>query len=794
MAGNTGAIRAGKAFVEIYTKDSMKSGLDKAAARLKKFGASVTAAGRALTKIGGAALTGLVGMGKLFASTGDNLQEMSQRTGVSVEALQELGYAAKLSGSSTEDLEKSLRRMQSTIFDAGKGMATAEDALDALGLSAAQLVGKSPEAQFALIADRLDGVQDSTTKAALAMDIFGRSGAGILPMIQGGAAGLSRYAAEARALGIVMSTEDADAAAKLADEMDKLWFSVKMTGVQIGAALAPALMEVAKWLKEAAASATAWVKEHKDLIVTALKVAAAVTAVGVSLLIIGKTVVGIAAICKVMAALQIAAKGVGVAMTFLAANPVVLVLGALAGVLVGAAIAGRMAAAEIIKLDGAMRQAREGADAKRTQDLDLMKRLEVLGDKWKLTSAEMSEAKDIIGQLTGRYGDLGIAINSTTGKIEGLDKAHSALVESMRSSAISQIDAELAEHQRNIEALGKQSDDRSMPWSAAVWMSEKERRAIAARGRAEYDAMAALGDRRKKLMGGGESDLGSPANTEKAKAETIQRIKATAEAEKEWTEKIHNLRLQAIEDEHARALALMDARYNKEAREAMAAGAGTEALYLIREAREQELANLEKARQKSALDTARSAINARNAADRDQEGTNEELRLRTTMKGVALETALLDLQKRQALEAAGAAGLRLDLVEREFDLRKLAIDRAASEADRDQKQTNEELHLRTIMKGVALEHALLNFQRRQALEAAAKAGLRLDLVEREFVLRRKLLDAAVEPIPSRSIIGAAAMQSLQGSKDSVAERTARATEATEKNTRKLREYHPVSFL
>ena len=86
--------------------------------------------------------------------------------------------------------------MASTVFDAGLGLKTATDSLDALGISIASLEGLSPEQQFQAFANALAGVEDASTRAALAQDIFGRSGTELLPLFHPGRAG---YGGPARA-------------------------------------------------------------------------------------------------------------------------------------------------------------------------------------------------------------------------------------------------------------------------------------------------------------------------------------------------------------------------------------------------------------------------------------------------------------------------------------------------------------------------------------------------------------------------------------------------------------------
>ena len=275
------AIRAGRAFVELFADDTqLLRGLRAAEKKLRAFGASISRFGRQMVTIGSAMLTPLVAASKAFAAMGDSIGKMSKRTGFSAEALSELSFAAQQSGTDIGAFENGVRRMQRTITDAGQGLKSASDALGMLGLSYSQIARLSPEAQFKLIADRLSQIKNPTTRAAMAMQIFGRSGTAMLPMLDQGAAGIEALQAEARALGLTMSSEDAKAAEDFTDALGRLWKVVKMTTFQVGAALAPALQELSGWVTKVIVTFNEWLKNNRQVVVMVAKVAASVIAGG----------------------------------------------------------------------------------------------------------------------------------------------------------------------------------------------------------------------------------------------------------------------------------------------------------------------------------------------------------------------------------------------------------------------------------------------------------------------------------------------------------------------------------
>lgn len=296
-------IRAGAAYIELFLNDSkLVRGLQNASKKLKAFGDAITGWGQKMTAIGAAVTAPLIGSAKAFSEMGDRMAKMSQRTGISVETLSELAYAAELSGADLDTLEGSLRKMQKAIVAAAEGSESATEALGQLGLTVEDLRGLSPDQQFKFIADRLSQIQSPAVKAALAMELFGKSGTQLLPLMSEGAKGIEALQQQARDLGLTMSTEDAKAAEALNDAFDTLWKVVKQGVFVIGSALAPTLKAVSEWIIRTVVTTTAWIKENKDLVVTIFKVAAAVLAGGVALLALGAAISALGTIFGALAA------------------------------------------------------------------------------------------------------------------------------------------------------------------------------------------------------------------------------------------------------------------------------------------------------------------------------------------------------------------------------------------------------------------------------------------------------------------------------------------------------------
>lgn len=290
------AIQAGRAFVDIIARDKYSKGLGKAQAKLRAFGVGVAKIGIGMAA-GSAAVGGaLFAITKGFATSGAALDDMSKRTGASVEALSELSFAAGQSGASLEDVEIALKKMQNTLTDAAGGGKAAVAALAKLGLTAQQLAGLSPDEQMMKIADGLDAIKDPAARTAAALDVFGKSGTKLLPMLEGGSAGLGALRQAARDAGLVMTTDMAQAAAKLDDGFDALWRTIGGLANQIGAALAPAMTEIIAKLTPIIADVGKWISQNPELVVAVGAAAVAIGALGAAAIVTGAAITGVVAI------------------------------------------------------------------------------------------------------------------------------------------------------------------------------------------------------------------------------------------------------------------------------------------------------------------------------------------------------------------------------------------------------------------------------------------------------------------------------------------------------------------
>lgn len=248
MAGNSGAIKAGRAYVEIYGDQTpLMAAMRNLPKSLMSSAAGLGAAGGVIGGLIAGGITSAFSAVTNFASNlgevGGRLVDMSDRTGIGVEALAELDHAAQMSGTSLEAVEGGLRKMSVKLADAAGGSKTATAAFDAIGVSVSELQGLSPDKQFEVIAEGLANISDPGARAAAAIDIFGKSGADLLPLMKDGAAGIQSFRSEAKKLGRI-TEEDARAVDELGDTFANVQTGITNAGLAVAASFAPVLNDL----------------------------------------------------------------------------------------------------------------------------------------------------------------------------------------------------------------------------------------------------------------------------------------------------------------------------------------------------------------------------------------------------------------------------------------------------------------------------------------------------------------------------------------------------------------------
>lgn len=226
----------------------VRKGLKSVQSDLQKFtrdvGAMKSTLEGAFAAVGiGVAAQKLAAFVKSGADAADQMGKLAQKAGLSTEAMSGLVYAAKLGDIGSEDLGAALAKLSKTMGDAAQGGKSQQAIFKALGVEWKDSAGNLRPVSMVLedIADAFAGAEDGPAKAAAAMEIFGRSGASLIPWLNAGAAGMRAGADEAERFGFIVSDEAAKAADEFNDNLDRLHMLGQAVAKQLAGELAPSL-------------------------------------------------------------------------------------------------------------------------------------------------------------------------------------------------------------------------------------------------------------------------------------------------------------------------------------------------------------------------------------------------------------------------------------------------------------------------------------------------------------------------------------------------------------------------
>ena len=243
-------------------EDKVKATSGKITELTNKIGITMTAIGTVVT--GAFAL-----MVKSSVDYADQLYIVSQQTGIAVEKLSELKYIAEQTESSFEAVAQGFKFLNRNMYEAITGNVKANEAFRALGITLKdEVTGNALAAEevFLKIADRFKGLQDGSAKTALAMQIFGRGGQALIPVLNLGSEGITRLSQEAHRLGIVLTTENAKAIDAFSDGTKSLQAALGGLWLNISLVIIPALEKMVRFLTDAAVTFRKFSEAHPVLI------------------------------------------------------------------------------------------------------------------------------------------------------------------------------------------------------------------------------------------------------------------------------------------------------------------------------------------------------------------------------------------------------------------------------------------------------------------------------------------------------------------------------------------------
>lgn len=199
----------------------------------------------------------MYGLARQAATYGEQLHNDAQKYGQQVETLAALRYAAAQANVGYGELTVGLKILSRHIEAAVHGSTEQAGAFFRLGVSAEDASGRARPLNDLLldIADKFKALPDGTEKTALAIQLFGRAGSQLIPLLNEGSAGLRKFREEAEHLGLIISKQQAAAADTFNDSVERM--KMRVTGLQItiGNELIPMFQKLIDWLEKKLPSA-----------------------------------------------------------------------------------------------------------------------------------------------------------------------------------------------------------------------------------------------------------------------------------------------------------------------------------------------------------------------------------------------------------------------------------------------------------------------------------------------------------------------------------------------------------
>lgn len=267
--------------------------------KMKGVGDKVSGVGQKLAPISGAAAAiggGLLKLGYDAITSADDLNTLSQQTGISTDELQKMQYASDLVDVSIEDITGALRKMKTK-------MDPSNQAFKDLGISVTNADGSLRNATdvFYDSLEALSQIENETERDQAAMSLFGKSADSLAGIIDDGGAALQAYGTEAENLGLILDENTISSLNDTNDAVDKMKATVSATLGQVGAdvaeVLGPAVEKVGEWISGITEKLRSLTPEQTE---TILKIVAVVAAIAPLLMVGGKLIAGIGSLITVI--------------------------------------------------------------------------------------------------------------------------------------------------------------------------------------------------------------------------------------------------------------------------------------------------------------------------------------------------------------------------------------------------------------------------------------------------------------------------------------------------------------
>lgn len=217
--------------------------------RATALGNKLSQYGAALTKYVTAPLTaagaGLFALVTKAAKAADELTTMANQTGLSIQRLQELRYVTSQTDAEFSAITNAATQLGRRLATTAEESKRLQEIIAALGIQARNADGsfRSLDDLFPEVVAKLADMQDVTLRNAYALELFGRGGTDILPLLNAGSAGIAALTRRAHELGLVLETEAVEHLAEFNDKLDEIKQRFAAAGLELAETFLPILEE-----------------------------------------------------------------------------------------------------------------------------------------------------------------------------------------------------------------------------------------------------------------------------------------------------------------------------------------------------------------------------------------------------------------------------------------------------------------------------------------------------------------------------------------------------------------------
>ena len=296
------------------TENAMSS-IAQAADKVAKGAQKVADKTKYLSGVAAGAIGAIGGLAYKTVQSADELNTLAKQTGFSVEELQKFQYASDLVDVSMSDITGAATKLKKAVASDSKELA-------ALGVKTKNADGSMRNINdvFYDTLAALGNIDNETERDVKAMAIFGRSADSLAGIVDDGGKALKDLGQEAEDMGLIMSQDTVDSMNEVNDQIDRLKAQATATLAQEGAKAMEVLMPLFEKLVGHISSIIEWVGQLDETqLQTILTVLAVIAAISPLATLVSE-------ISGLIAFIPTLISGIGAAMTWLMANPIVLVI------------------------------------------------------------------------------------------------------------------------------------------------------------------------------------------------------------------------------------------------------------------------------------------------------------------------------------------------------------------------------------------------------------------------------------------------------------------------------------